>query len=885
MVINNEIIAAFIHCDYKAYLKGQNLQCSKSEFEIITHKLKEIQKQKYNTKNSITEEFKNQSYDLKNNFQSGKIYTDTLFKNENIYIEIDGCYFVENKLLTILISPFEKITKADKLIIGIQSYLIEKEFNLKIDSVIIVFGEQQKITKMKTVVFSKVIKKNLFLLNKIFETTASPIFHKNVHCQICEFAGSCLDKLKERDDLSLLTSLKPKEILLKKSRGLFSVKQLSYLFKPKKNPYRKRKFLPELKALAIRENKTFIQEAPNLKQTKIEVFLDFEGIPDRNSNYLIGLVIRIDEIEKEYSFWADNKDEETKIFIELIELLKPLQNYTIYHYGAYEIHGLKNISKSLSIENQIFIKTLIESSTNLLNVFTHNIYPPTYTNSLKDIAQFLNFEWSDKKATGIQSLVWRYNWELTQNESYKNNLITYNIEDCRALKTIKDWICNIPNLNKEAFENAEKFKKESMNKWGKVNFLIQDLKNINSYAYFNYQREKVLIKTYPKIRLIKNKKIKAATLLHPNKVIDVQRPKICEVCKNENFYRHDIRNRTVIDLKITKTGIKRFIILYKNARYKCINCKKITIPRDEFDIRSRYGVNLQNWIINQMIQYRNSYHKISEQLKESFDIDFSSTNVLFTKTLFSKKYKTTFDEIIDVIKNSSVIHIDETIFHIRNESCYIWVFTNIDAVFYLFKPTREADFLKDLLADFNGVLISDFYAGYDSMKCAKQRCLIHLIRDLNDDLVKHQFDSDFKTIVLNFSNLLTDITNTINKFGLKKRNLNKHKKQTETFFKSIERIDYETEICLKWQKRFNSTKNELFTFLKYDGIPWNNNNAETAIKAVALYRREYDGLPTEKGIQEYLTLLSIQQTCKYQGISFFDFLKSGNTSIYDDLKN
>ncbi len=50
---------------------------------------------------------------------------------------------------------------------------------------------------------------------------------------------------------------------------------------------------------------------------------------------------------------------------------------------------------------------------------------------------------------------------------------------------------------------------------------------------------------------------------------------------------------------------------------------------------------------------------------------------------------------------------------------------------------------------------------------------------------------------------------------------------------------------------------------------------------ITFYRREYDGLPTKNGIQEYLTLLSIQQTCKYQGIRLYDFLKSGKTSIYD----
>lgn len=279
-----------------------------------------------------------------------------------------------------------------------------------------------------------------------------------------------------------------------------------------------------------------------------------------------------------------------------------------------------------------------------------------------------------------------------------------------------------------------------------------------------------------------------------------------------------------------------------------------------------------------------SYKNISEQLKDFFNIDFFTSPIAHIKSQFSDFYKTTYNEIIENVKNSSLIHIDETTFHIRKQSCYVWVFTNIDTVFYLFKPTREAEFLKELLIDFKGVLISDFYAGYDAITCPKQRCLIHLIRDLNDDLVKDQLNSELKVIVLNFSKLLTTIMDTVNRFGLKKRNLNKHKKYVEIFFTALAKMDFETEICTKWQKRFHSTKNELFTFLNYDGVPWNNNNAEVAIKAIALYRKQTDGLPTQKGIEEYLTLLSIHQTCKYRGINFFEFLKSGETNILDFSK-
>ena len=43
--------------------------------------------------------------------------------------------------------------------------------------------------------------------------------------------------------------------------------------------------------------------------------------------------------------------------------------------------------------------------------------------------------------------------------------------------------------------------------------------------------------------------------------------------------------------------------------------------------------------------------------------------------------------------------------------------------------------LEDVLAGFEGVLVSDFYAGYDGVPCRQQKCLIHLMRDINEDLL------------------------------------------------------------------------------------------------------------------------------------------------------
>jgi hypothetical protein len=63
-------------------------------------------------------------------------------------------------------------------------------------------------------------------------------------------------------------------------------------------------------------------------------------------------------------------------------------------------------------------------------------------------------------------------------------------------------------------------------------------------------------------------------------------------------------------------------------------------------------------------------------------------------------------------------------------------------------------------------------------------------------------------------------------------------------------------------------KEGLFTFLNFDEVPWNNNNAEHAIKRFAHYREITDGHLAESGLTDYLVLLSINQTCEYKGISF-----------------
>ena len=149
------------------------------------------------------------------------------------------------------------------------------------------------------------------------------------------------------------------------------------------------------------------------------------------------------------------------------------------------------------------------------------------------------------------------------------------------------------------------------------------------------------------------------------------------------------------------------------------------------------------------------------------------------KALMARRYRKTCERILARIVAGGLVHADETHVNLQKGKGYVWVLTNLEDVVYMYRPNREAAFLQDLLKDFKGVLVSDFYSGYDSLPCEQQKCLVHLIRDINDDLMGNPYDEEFKALAAEFGKLLRSIVGTIDKYGLKKRHLHKHKAEVD----------------------------------------------------------------------------------------------------------
>src|SRR5262249_16446923 len=158
----------------------------------------------------------------------------------------------------------------------------------------------------------------------------------------------------EEDNLSLMRGMGEKEIKRNARKGIFTLTQLSYTFRPRRRPKwaraagRPHSFA--LQALALRENKVYINGTPELNKTPLSVYLDVEGLPDDDFYYLIGLLVDDGTTQVSHSFWADCKAEQSDLVARFLHILATLKDYTIYHFGNYESKALRALQSTVPDE-------------------------------------------------------------------------------------------------------------------------------------------------------------------------------------------------------------------------------------------------------------------------------------------------------------------------------------------------------------------------------------------------------------------------------------------------------------------------------------------------------------------------------------------------------
>jgi predicted RecB family nuclease len=398
-------------------------------------------------------------------------------------------------------------------------------------------------------------------LNEMVIATSAPRLLLNKHCPICEFRQRCHDQAVHEDNLSLLRGLGEKEIKSYVRKGLFTVTQLSYTFRPRRRPKwaraapRPHSFA--LQALALRENKIYINGSPNLKKSALSIYLDIEGVPDDDLYYLIGVLIDDGVTQQMHSFWADSKDEQGRVIAQLVQLLTQYTNYTLYHFGNYEIKALRALKTLVPDDLRQPLEEIQRRAVNVLTTVHAAVYVPTLSNTLKNIAGFLGFHWTDAQATGLDSIVWRCHWETTHDDSLKDRLLRYNREDCLGLKIVTDFVTSLnsdqdpqpltaPSTLPDIISTSDLQRSPGLShRFGKISFVFPELDFVNKCAYFDYQREKVYVRTNKTLKGIQKVKRRERKTTRPNIQIELL-TKRCPSCGSKNLERQPSCHRSKV---------------------------------------------------------------------------------------------------------------------------------------------------------------------------------------------------------------------------------------------------------------------------------------------------------------------------------------------------
>jgi hypothetical protein len=103
--------------------------------------------------------------------------------------------------------------------------------------------------------------------------------------------------------------------------------------------------------------------------------------------------------------------------------------------------------------------------------------------------------------------------------------------------------------------------------------------------------------------------------------------------------------------------------------------------------------------------------------------------------------------------------------------------------------------------------------------------------------------------------------------------------QQRSYGSAIAERQFTSAAAAKYQSRFDKYRDKMCTFLQYDEVPWNNNNAEHAVHHFAKLRRFTDGTFTRDSLQQLLILLTVIQTCEYRRVNPLRFLLAGETQL------
>jgi uncharacterized protein len=262
-------------------------------------------------------------------------------------------------------------------------------------------------------------------------------------CKQSPWFSECRQESESCHDLSMLNRVWREEIAALREAGITTLDQLAALPVPElegRAPDIRvlRLELLHTQARAIQDGRHMVLKHLELPEAQTELYFDIESDPLRDLDYLFGVLEVRDGKETYHRFFAEDAGAEGKMWAEFCALIERHIDAPIYHYGWYELEVTRRFMARYGVSD--FAREALERNMiDLLSVLRPTIVFPLSFYSLKDLAQYIGFEWRAADASGANSVLWFEEWLKTKDKHTLQKIFEYNEDDVRATRALKQW--------------------------------------------------------------------------------------------------------------------------------------------------------------------------------------------------------------------------------------------------------------------------------------------------------------------------------------------------------------------------------------------------------------------------------------------------------------
>lgn len=235
-----------------------------------------------------------------------------------------------------------------------------------------------------------------------------------------------------------------------------------------------------------------------------------------------------------------------------------------------------------------------------------------------------------------------------------------------------------------------------------------------------------------------------------------------------------------------------------------------------------------------------SLGKTHNLLHDFFGLTVSRAGLLGHLRWGGALFEPVVEQLLELLRQSAVVQGDETGWRINGQRAWAWCFRDTHLALFLIEHHRNRAVIERVLGEsFAGTLVSDFYAAYNGLDCDKQRCLVHLLREL----AKLREELPWQSVRV-FIQPLIELFQDAIQLGKQR-----HKQSAKAFADARQKIhDRFDDLILNtrtknlqcrriWKRLFKHC-DELFTFLDNRHVPPDNNGTERDIRSLAAMRSD-----------------------------------------------